>query len=714
MVASSTADRGLEADDVAALRATVAGASSRFWPAATSAPDGDLGAVWKVAAGQGWTDFGDPHLLRAAVAVQEELGRRACPLPIIDVALASAVATGAGRQELARGIASGAVRPVMAHRSAEGGIRHVEAAAVATHLLAIDERTATLQWYDLADAAITALPGLAAPGWSSVVPARSPDWRAPLSDHPHLLLLRRLGLASRATAAVRRTHELAVAHAGDRRQFGRQIGAFQAVSHRLVDVEAGLTAASALLEHVLTLHDADDPAWVMAAELYLGHVTSRLPQFQFAGHHTLAAVGYFEEHEAPWLFRRVHADLAVMAATPTTGGVGTAIVDHGAHLPDFGRGPRAEAIRGEVIDAFEPWMSGAPSHLRSWDVSARSVLRDRGWIGVGWPAEVGGGGYPTADVMAFSEALAYVNPPLGNILMGINSIAPMLIKVGPPALRDLVLEEIRGGDLSIALGYSEPEAGSDLASLRTRAERVDGGWRITGQKMWGTSVPDSKWMMLAARTDPEAVPAHAGISLFLVDLDSPGITVVEHRSLGGDISATTFWDEVFVPDERLVGEPHKGWAALSAALAGERVLIGASVMRVHRAFERLVALVRERPEVVVPARRDDLRSEIGRLAVRLQAARALVDAALRAVAAGEGARTEAPMAKILATELAEDLNASAIALLGPDALYAWGTGGAAGDGWFEDGLRSSIMGVVAGGTGDIQRNLVARGMGLPR
>ena len=185
-----------------------------------------------------------------------------------------------------------------------------------------------------------------------------------------------------------------------------------------------------------------------------------------------------------------------------------------------------------------------------------------------------------------------------------------------------------------------------------------------------------------------------------------------HTSLGGDVSATTFWDDVFVPDDRLIGEVNGGWAALSGALASERVLIGASVMRAHRTFDRLIDLIRRSPDAVLAGRRADVRREVGRVAVRLQAARALVNRAVRTIADGPG--PAAPIAKIAATELAEDLNATAIALLGPDALYEWGVDGAVGDGYFDAGLRGSIMSVIAGGTGDIQRNLVARSIGLPR
>ncbi|MCI3273460.1 acyl-CoA dehydrogenase family protein [Streptomyces cylindrosporus] len=710
---------GMDADDLDALRESVRGECSRHWPAATTAENGDLTGVWAVAARQGWTDLAGPELTPAAIAMQEELGRVACPLPVVDAALAAGVLEDRGHGSAVRAIAEGSLRPVLAHtaRDRDGGdivVRHLEAGAVATHVLAIDQEAGLLTWHALDGATVTPLPGLAVPAWSEARLSGPPEWTAKLEDHPDLLLLRRTGLAARAAAAVRRTHELAVEHACQREQFGKPIGSFQAVSHRLVDVETALTAAGRLLDHAMVLLGRGDPQWRTAAEIHLEFVTGTLVELQFAGHHTLAAVGYFEEHEAPWLFRRAHADLAVLSAAAGTTSVGDRMLDEGARLPDFELGLEAERIRREVLEAFAPWADGPPANLSSWDDAARAVLRDRDWIGVGWPRELGGGGFGTAEAAAFSEAIAYSDPPVGNIWMGVNSIAPMLIRTGPPELRDLLLDEIRRGDLSVALGYSEPGAGSDLASLRTRAERVPGGWRINGQKLWGTCVPDSRLIVLAARTDPHATPPHAGISLFLVDLDSPGITVQRHRSLGGDVSATTFWDDVLVPEDRLIGEENQGWAALGAALAGERVLIGASVMKAHRSFDRLVRLVTDRPELVVPARRADLRAEIGRLAVRLQAARALVNAAVEAMASGDGARKEAPMAKITATELAEDLNATAVALLGPDAFCHHGAEGAVGAGHFEEGLRSSIMGVIAGGTGDIQRNLVARGMGLPR
>ena len=163
-----------------------------------------------------------------------------------------------------------------------------------------------------------------------------------------------------------------------------------------------------------------------------------------------------------------------------------------------------------------------------------------------------------------------------------------------------------------------------------------------------------------------------------------------------------------------MGQAGEGWTALRAALAHERVLIGASVMKVRRDLDRLVETATKESTAIPAGRRGDLRTEIGRLAVEVQAARSLVNAAVRQTTSGSRGRAEAPMAKVMATELAEELHATAIALLGPDALCGYGSPGAVGDGYFEDGLRASIMGVIAGGTNDIQRNLIARAMGLPR
>ncbi len=273
---------------------------------------------------------------------------------------------------------------------------------------------------------------------------------------------------------------------------------------------------------------------------------------------------------------------------------------------------------------------------------------------------------------------------------------------------------IRAGKLRFCLGYSEPEAGSDLASLRTRADRDGDGWVINGQKLWTTGGHLASHVWLATRTDQEASPPHAGITVFLIPMDTPGITVQQHRALSGEISCTVFYDDVRVPDSARVGQVNEGWKVITDALAGERVFMGGIAASLLRQLDDLLAVVRPDPDAWVGPRGSARRARLGEVAVTLQASRALVAAAIGATAAGRGARLEAPMAGVLGGELAEAFGEAMLDILGPGAALSGETPDVPGGGAFEYGLRLSIMYVVGGGTNDIQRGLIARGLGLPR
>jgi alkylation response protein AidB-like acyl-CoA dehydrogenase len=195
-------------------------------------------------------------------------------------------------------------------------------------------------------------------------------------------------------------------------------------------------------------------------------------------------------------------------------------------------------------------------------------------------------------------------------------------------------------------------------------------------------------------------------------MDTPGITIKEHRALSGEISCTVFYDDVRVPDSARVGEVNGGWKVITDALAGERVVMGGIAASMLRQLDDLLAAVRPDPGARVGPRGSAARAKLGELAVTLQANRALVATAIGATAAGGGARFEAPMAGVLGGELAEAFGEGLLDILGPRGALSGP--GAPGGGAFEYGLRLSIMYVVGGGTNDIQRGLIARGMGLPR
>ncbi len=514
--------------------------------------------------------------------------------------------------------------------------------------------------------------------------------------------------------AARRAHELALDHACTRHQFGRPIGSFQAVSQRVAAAHIDVTAAEMLLARAADAWDAGEPNRVLPAELAVAFGRAAASRVQFAAHHTLAAIGYFEEHEAPWLFRRVHADVAHLDAfVPSAGDAADQLVERDGSLPRFRLSEEAEAFRAELraliaehVPASRPMPTSQP------DEGLISELAARGLLGMAWPVKYGGRDASIEESLVLVEELGYGRAGMSMVTAAVDLVGHAIARHGTHAQRERFLPLIRSGILRACLGYSEPEAGSDLASLRTRAERDGDEWVVNGQKLWTTGGHLATHVWLATRTDPDAPKPHAGITVFLVPMDTPGITVQQHRSLAGEISCTVFYDDVRVPDDARVGEVNGGWKVITDALAVERVAMGAVVARGARLFDEMLAAARRDVDGTVGPRGSAARCRIRDLAAKLHATRALVVTAARATAAGAGVRLEAPMAKVLGGEVAEEFGVAMLEIFGPTAALSEGTEGAIAA--FEQGLRGSIVLVVGGGTNDIQRSLIARGLGLPR
>jgi alkylation response protein AidB-like acyl-CoA dehydrogenase len=272
------------------------------------------------------------------------------------------------------------------------------------------------------------------------------------------------------------------------------------------------------------------------------------------------------------------------------------------------------------------------------------------------------------------------------------------------------------GENTCCLGYTEPEAGSDLASLRTRAYRDETGWVIEGNKLFTTVGDKADYVWLAARTDPDAPIKHAGISVFLVPMRSPGITIQPDMALYGHTACTVFYDHVHVPEDALVGPVNGGWKIITAALAHERILMGGNVATLRAYFDRLTAYIAQAERDGRPMRKDPLvRERIGSLAAEVEAARLLLMQSIELVERGEVPYYQAAMTKVFTSELEERLPEQAIELLGTAATLAPGVPEALLNGTFEAGLRASIFKVIGGGSNEIQRTLIAiRGLGLPR
>jgi len=392
-------------------------------------------------------------------------------------------------------------------------------------------------------------------------------------------------------------------------------------------------------------------------------------------------------------------------------------------LPALDTDPAVGRFRDEVRQWLaENWLGERqaahdrkPFKERGWDAEFSRLLGKKGWIGLGWPKEAGGQARSPSEQLAFIEEMRYVEAPTGFHNVGETIVGPSLIKYGTPEQKAEYLPAFLRGERSFGLGYSEPEAGSDLASLRTRAVRDGSDWVINGQKLWSTGGDKAEHVWLATRTDPDAKPKHAGISVFLVSLRSKGITIRPSMAMYGKTFSAVFYDDVRVPAGALVGEVNNGWRVITDALAAERVMIGNLVAHLRRVFDK----VTEHVKTASPGGRrlkDDavIRDRLGGLAAEIEVARQFVLRNARVVESGRAPLYEAAMSKVFAGELQERLSEAALDLLGSGALLSEDAA-TAPIGELEQVLRHSIMGVIGGGTAEIQRNVIAlRGLNLPR
>jgi alkylation response protein AidB-like acyl-CoA dehydrogenase len=386
-------------------------------------------------------------------------------------------------------------------------------------------------------------------------------------------------------------------------------------------------------------------------------------------------------------------------------------------------GPAANVFRQEVREwlakNWTPERRAAylqkPFKQRGWDLEFTKLMGRDGWIGIGWPKAFGGQGRSATEQIAFITEMANAGAPCQAHSTGESIVAHALFSHGTKPQQDEWLTAIRRGERTFALGYSEPEAGSDLAALRTRAVLDGDDWIVNGQKLWSTGGDKAEYMWLAVRTDPEA-KKHAGISVLMVDLKSPGVTIRPSLALYGKTFSAQFYDNVRVPAKNMVGEVNNGWKVITDALAAERVMIGGTRMAViERAFDHLTDYVRTASQGDKALRTDPvIRDRIGTLAADIEVARQFQMRNSRLVEQGKVPLHEAAMGKVFTSELQERLGQAALDILGSGGLLSEDSASAP-VGEMEQLLRHSIMGMIGGGTNEIQRNVIAqRGLDLPR
>ncbi|CAM5637198.1 acyl-CoA dehydrogenase family protein [Streptomyces tanashiensis] len=374
---------------------------------------------------------------------------------------------------------------------------------------------------------------------------------------------------------------------------------------------------------------------------------------------------------------------------------------------------RAEArawLTAHVPDTPLPSLEteeGFAAH-RLWE---RTLSDDR-WSVVSWPEEYGGRGASILRWLIFEEEYYAAGAPGRVSQNGISLLAPTLFEHGTDEQRARVLPSMASGEVIWAQAWSEPESGSDLASLRSTAERTEGGWLLRGQKTWSSRAAFADRAFGLFRSDPDTPKPHQGLTYLMFPLDADGVTVRPIGRLDGKPAfAELFLDDVFVPDEDVIGAPGQGWRVAMSTAGNERGLTLRSPGRFTAAAERLTDLWRETADPSDTALRDRVADAV----IGARAYRLFAYAGASRIAAGGSIGAESSLNKVFWSELDIALHETALDLLGPYGELSDGAADAPAHGGWAEGHTFSLAGPIYAGTNEIQRDIIAeRLLGLPK
>ncbi|HZQ84502.1 MAG TPA: acyl-CoA dehydrogenase [Acidimicrobiales bacterium] len=644
-----------------------------------------LPPFWNELVELGWTrlavDFGLPE----AAIVVEELGRACAPGPFLPTVLASVLLSEGGADDLigppaAVGLAPGA--PVLSGGTAE------------VFVLPVDRG-----WRAFTGDEVTVEPRPSVDETRRVATVVSSDaGRALALPDGRVEQLAAVLVAAEAVGVIDWCVATASAYAGERQQFGRPIGQFQAIKHRCADMLVSLERTRALAWDAARA--ASDPAeGPFAAALAAAVAPDAAVRAVKSCIQVLGGIGFTWEHDAHLYLKRAMGtaalfpspahERAAVARRAVAGERRTLHVD----LPgdDDPRRVRARAAVAQIAE------------VRGDERRARQA--DSGYLVPHWPAPWGLDADPVEQLIIDDEfRAARVRRP--HLQVGA-WVLPTLIAHGTPEQQERFIPPTLRGELSWCQLFSEPGAGSDLASLTTRAERAEGGWRITGQKVWTSMAKDADWGICLARTTPlSEAPKHDGITCFLVEMSAPGIDIRPLREItGASMFNEVFLDGVPVPDDCVVGPVDAGWGVSRTTLENERVsMSGGSGMGpgVESVLQSVTELGHGDDALVL--------DEVGGLVVEAQALALLaLRTTLRSLGGAEHG-PEASVRKLLGVEHDQRVPEVGLSLLGPHAAANDGAAAA----WVNGLLWSRCL-TIAGGTSEIQRNVIAeRLLGLPK
>ncbi len=709
-------------------------------------------AAWEKMAAQGWLGLhlreeqgGQGFTLAELAVVLEELGHALFPGPLLPTVLVSAALARATQgpasvpAEWVRGLADGSVTAAVAlgadphpWQPAEDGalllsgtVRPVLGLPTARLVLVpLDYGTGTgwllLDREALGDAvsidALPALDGTRPLGQLTIAGDRPVT--VPQSDQVMVSDDDVRGLALTLAAAesaglARWCLETASDYAKVRVQFGRPIGQFQAVKHALADMLVSVEQCAAVAWDAAAAWSEDDASGAdgVVDELRDRHLAARIAGAVALGEaarcakqciQILGGIGFTWEHDAHFYLKRAMANLQLVAG----GDVG-ALEHEVAGLAIAGARRNLAADLPAEADSLRDEIRAVVAEVAAAsDADQRAAVAEAGLIMPHWPAPWGRGASPL-EQLVIDEELAAAGVMRPHLAVGAWAL-PTLIAHGTTEQQERWVRPTLHGQLNWCQLFSEPGAGSDLANLSTRAERVDGGWVLNGQKVWTSLAQTADFGICLARSDPDAAK-HAGITYFIVDMHAEGLDIRPLRELtGAAMFNEVFFNDVFVPDDAVVGAPGDGWRIGRTTLANERVSMssGASFGNGVESLIRTVARRSERGEPS-PASLED---RLGHLIAEAQSIALLGHRSTLRTLSGVDPGSGSSVRKLLGVEHEQRVQEMGMALYGAD--------GAVLDGkaqrW-EEGFLSTRCLTIAGGTSEVQRNVIAeRMLGQPR
>ena len=515
-------------------------------------------------------------------------------------------------------------------------------------------------------------------------------------------------LSAEAIGVARWATDTAAAYAKIREQFGRPIGQFQAIKHKCAGMIAETERATAAVWDAARaldeLREANETGEVQDAAFEFAAAVAATLAPVAAQHCTQdciqvhGGIGFTWEHDTNVYYRRA---LVLAASFGRAADYPQRVVDlattTGMRALNIDLDPETEKLRAEVRSEVDA-LKAIPREQRN------AAIAEAGWVQPHLPVPWGRASNPVEQIIIAQEFTAgQVRRPA----MGIAAwIIPSIVAFGTSEQKDRFLPPTFRGELIWCQLFSEPGAGSDLASLSTKATRVDGGWRITGQKIWTTGAQYSQWGALLARTDPTA-PKHNGITYFLLDMSSAGVEIKPLRELTGNaMFNTVYLDDVFVPDDMVLGDVDRGWEVSRNTLTAERVSIGSSEPPFLPSLDRFVDFVSDGPFDQIA------QNHAGVLIAEGHAAKILNMRSTLLTLAGGDAMPAAAISKLLSMRTGQGYAEFAVSSFGTDAVI--------GDreqpsGRWAEYLLASRATTIYGGTSEVQLNIIAeRLLGLPR